>query len=551
MTKLSNAVLALAATLLATGAGAQVGFMLDHEQHMVPAELFGGDAVELEFSATKDFEPKAKLILVQGGTIGAGTKFSVTYSLVGAATFAEEVSNDNFKWGSWGPTVSDAEMSRCMVLDGPPRVGDAVNDADATRRAFCPLEAEMQVTREDGGKNDASVTFNLAVAGEEDIDNLVNPIRTDTNGDDAVGEGDNYAGMTRKIVFVLPDVNATGKVEVSTKIDQTTFGGGATRVAADFICYVMEGEPAMSVRKMTGCPTTVTPVAVHTVIDAGKDAEGTALPDIANVPGSGTISIEDRTTLLGAGGKAAEKITLSTIKVSGMFPAGLKDDSGNAVTEFSGALDGNLLVTVTSDNFNDGDTVTAVVTDAAKKVIGEKELDVRDGEASGSVDLTTDMVTVTYAPAGKEPLKHRALLTTKVMTEFTRANNANASATPAMSYLTLSGIKPDTARAYAIAPVTSTDRSNVRVTCESSQMCQVFLDCKDQAGMSWFWEDGTVLTGGETRVWQQSDIAMALDAESWTGRLSCEVLSTAPITVQVLTRSGDVLVNNTYVDTGG
>ena len=47
-------------------------------------------------------------------------------------------------------------------------------------------------------------------------------------------------------------------------------------------------------------------------------------------------------------------------------------------------------------------------------------------------------------------------------------------------------------------------------------------------------------------------IAEALGlAEGWEGRMSCDILSTAPISVQVLTRAAGVLVNNTDISEGG
>ena len=52
--------------------------------------------------------------------------------------------------------------------------------------------------------------------------------------------------------------------------------------------------------------------------------------------------------------------------------------------------------------------------------------------------------------------------------------------------------------------------------------------------------------------WDQMDIAGALGLDDgWTGRMRCDVLSSAEITVQVLTRSEGVLVNNTATSEGG
>ena len=116
------------------------------------------------------------------------------------------------------------------------------------------------------------------------------------------------------------------------------------------------------------------------------------------------------------------------------------------------------------------------------------------------------------------------------------------------------GIRDRVAKAYAIPPLTSTDTANVRVTCETSAKvrCNVFLDCKDQGGMNTFDEAGAMVGPGMTLRWSQMEIADALGvSEGWEGRLACDVLSSAPFTVQVLTRAVGVLVNNTAIGEGG
>ena len=145
---------------------------------------------------------------------------------------------------------------------------------------------------------------------------------------------------------------------------------------------------------------------------------------------------------------------------------------------------------------------------------------------------------------------HRTEFTVNASTEFTKADNRNRSAKAAKATLSLDGISGTGVKAYAIAPVGSTDEANVRVTCESSAMagCRVFFECRDQAGASEFGESGAAVGPNMTQRWNQEEIQNALDIDAWTGRLSCNVLATAPISVQVLTRSEGVLVNNTSVN---
>ena len=110
------------------------------------------------------------------------------------------------------------------------------------------------------------------------------------------------------------------------------------------------------------------------------------------------------------------------------------------------------------------------------------------------------------------------------------------------------------AKAYAIAPMTSTDIANVRITCESSAKagCNVFQDCTDEDGINTFGEAGAMVGPGMTERWSQMDIADALGLDDgWEGRMSCDVLSSAAITVQILTRAAGVLVNNTAISEGG
>ena len=105
-------------------------------------------------------------------------------------------------------------------------------------------------------------------------------------------------------------------------------------------------------------------------------------------------------------------------------------------------------------------------------------------------------------------------------------------------------------QAYAIPPAGSSDMGNVRVKCEVSTECPVYLECDDSAGESWFVQLDEPIPGRMTLRLTTDAIATQLGAAEagWDGRLSCNVLSTANISVQVLTRSGDVLVNNTYID---
>ena len=107
--------------------------------------------------------------------------------------------------------------------------------------------------------------------------------------------------------------------------------------------------------------------------------------------------------------------------------------------------------------------------------------------------------------------------------------------------------------AYAIPNPGAADIGNLRLRCESSGDCAVFLDCQDQSGttIGGFPEltvmpKATIVLNTKSTT-PGTSLARALGVETWPGRLSCEILSNANIGVQVLTRSNGTLVNNTYV----
>lgn len=149
-------------------------------------------------------------------------------------------------------------------------------------------------------------------------------------------------------------------------------------------------------------------------------------------------------------------------------------------------------------------------------------------------------------------------VTTSLSVDFSKATAADPKAMSKTAQLTYLGAGPSNPGAYAIAPKSAADNSNVRVKCEGNSPCQVYFACDSADGMDVFGKVGTKIPARSTMVFRsemasESDTAMELGAvvEGWTsGRLSCEVISAQSISVQVLTRSGGVLVNNTYVDDG-
>ena len=183
--------------------------------------------------------------------------------------------------------------------------------------------------------------------------------------------------------------------------------------------------------------------------------------------------------------------------------------------------------------------------------------------ATGNREVTPALAagtwTLYYVPDGVTPILQK-LIETEYTIDLQQASDAYHDQTfePLPLTLLIEGVNFQ-GYAYAIPPPAATDQGNVRIRCqEGVASCQVYLDCKDPSGSSVGNSgDGTLpsitLPGGGQITLQSyvlsgtRSLSAALGVAGWTGRLSCNIMSTNEIGVQVLTRSGGVLVNNTYV----
>ena len=181
------------------------------------------------------------------------------------------------------------------------------------------------------------------------------------------------------------------------------------------------------------------------------------------------------------------------------------------------------------------------------------------GEA-GEVDREEGIATHTlyYVPNGDDPLRPSEYRTS-FSVDFHVNGNRDKPAQTAL-HNTQYALAPagqaaaplEAARSAPAIPspeVGARDIGNVRIKCESATPCTVYLECDDASGESWFAELDEPIDGRATLRLTSEDIAEALgfDAgESWSDQLSCAILSSRDISVQVLTRTGNVLVNHTY-----
>lgn len=115
--------------------------------------------------------------------------------------------------------------------------------------------------------------------------------------------------------------------------------------------------------------------------------------------------------------------------------------------------------------------------------------------------------------------------------------------------ISFSGIQ-DVAYAYAVPNPGNADTGYLRIRCQVEGQCDVFLDCMDQDGVRI--GNGNLaevtIPGNTTMVYSsKTTLPTLLGVSSWEGRLACNVMSDKNISVQILTRSGGSLVNNTFI----
>ena len=199
-------------------------------------------------------------------------------------------------------------------------------------------------------------------------------------------------------------------------------------------------------------------------------------------------------------------------------------------------------------------TVTGPFGSGDMVYLGTKALTVAGGVASGSVGieglLQSKGMKVIYVPGGVDDLKPSTLVAVGML-DFDDGMNASPKSGPtATGGVSLGNIVYDgyTSQGYAYGVVRGggTDSSHVRIGCTSPSGCNVFLDCTDQAGMSYFGELD-MIGGNGTSVSSSDVIADALGGGWSSGRGSCSLVSNAALEVQHMVRAGHMLINNSVV----
>lgn len=238
---------------------------------------------------------------------------------------------------------------------------------------------------------------------------------------------------------------------------------------------------------------------------------------------------------------------------------------------------GDLIVTSAGD-YRDGDMVW-LDADGSRTAQASEMLAMGDGTASGTfdiADLAGDSTaargsiardegiaskTLYYAPNGDDglrPSEYRTGFSVDFQLDGNTDKPEQVSRFETMYATTVdpSGVGEPVAveatrTAGAVPALTAVDVGNLRIKCEVSSPCVIHLECDDVSGETWFARLDEPIPGRSTLHLTAADIAEALGIsveEGWDDSLSCAILGSRDISVQVLTRSGGVLVNHTYVE---
>ena len=456
--------------------------------------------------------------------IGGGTGPQYAKELFGGGQNPELNLNGGTVTVAYDFSTTNLSAARSANITFTLSAGTFVDPPNAL--VYSPTAADMSIMTTSGGPGSNSITY-------------------------AVRSVNTVAVNNATFTFTVPRITGVGSV-----LGAATPANPAVSIEVAVVPAVA-GQPG-------GFPafpamTTTADGRKHTVATSGSAVAlnaGDLTPPTGATSSVPVISLSDRTMTTGAtavtglpvGSRTAATI-LSTIR---LFRA-TAPVRADGTTQFLEDMNGNLVVTA-EGSFSQGDilffsTDTAYATSEALSVSG--------GTATLSLPLShlnngalDGMIRTLYYVAAQGMLR-QATISVSYRFDFTLENNkyADRIENAGSTVLTFSGIQ-DVAYAYAIPNPESGDTANMRIRCQGEAACSVFLDCMDQNGVrvgNGNLAEATIPGNALMHYSSKTTLPTLLGTGSWNGRISCNVMSNRDISVQVLVRSGDTLVNNTYV----
>ena len=477
----------------------------------VASEYFGGEArtVQLsKFDLAVDAGVQSPFVglNLDNGPITAGNVAEITFTLAGATLS--------------GP-ASPADLSRRDDNCG----GDAGTD--------------LTVSLAGGGaRGDSSVTFRVEVASGQTL------------------------GNNESICYRIPSLDATlttvsppgaavpvrGVTVTASKITQGASSGTPFPTVINGADYDHDKDSTTP-----AIPGPITLNKIFTVSDAVVTGLGTG--------DTGLVDVADRTkiakggtkdpSVVGTGGTMGLRVgtlsvTLAAANTLWKLSGGTSpDDAANPHPgKLQGALDPSLSGSIklsVGGRFQSGDVVIVSSDDAATALRATPS----GQTADVTVPIETGVRHIVYVPGGVDALKP-GTFAAGGMREFNDRRNNDAAIQP-MSYGTIKydGVEIE-GYAYGVVRGGGTDASYLRVTCEHTKACQVFLDCRDMDGNDYF-DAAPSIPAGDTKAWSSDAIAGVLGGGWASGRGRCDLHSNGELSVQHMVRAGHVLVNNSAV----
>lgn len=364
----------------------------------------------------------------------------------------------------------------------------------------------------------------------------------------------------RVFTFTVPRIVGVGSVLGADTSDPTEVSIGVT------VAPAVAGQPKAF--PVFPAMTTTDAARKHVIArsqSAFPVAAASLFPAVGATSSAPVIDVTDRTETAGTStttvtgvpaGSRTEGIVLSRFQI-GRNSMALKED-GTTQFEAATGSSGNLVVTA-EGAFKDGD-ILFFSTDDAYEAAEALTVSGRTATLSLPLDRTSGVLdnvvrTLYYLPAAEVAISQGTIAVSyrlDITVEDGDGNMYAARTVPVGSTrITFEGIR-NMAYAYAIPDPDAGDVSNMRIRCQGDAECDVFVDCRDKDGARIGGEDFAEITipgNGLMSFNSKTTLPGLLGVRSWTGRISCNVMSNSEsdIAVQVLTRSGGVLVNNTYV----
>ncbi len=515
--RVASAFAYVAALVLATGAWAAHWEMYSNNPVTYAKEIFGGEdpastglTLRVDNAETTDDDTTAtiendegtsidlKLYLPNDGSmsVGDGSELEVTFKLTGA---------------SFGQAVNWTDI--VVVGDNFAKVGGS---------------------QKDGRRNDTSVT--LKVTYGNDAGNA-----QDIEDNTIVGEEKMAVDTGYFIRFDLGSiVGYAGAGSVTASMEARVTDGPdnnfpTTAVVREAVAAVAAVEASDGVEAVLAVPAVIG--TSGTVATSGAAVTFVA----ADGSDAGQIDLDERGKLDGATKLEVASLSYDTDQKA------VEADGKTSFSDGKGAQ-ANIHITV-SGMVRDTDTIW-FDQDNDSKMGAKESLSITNGVASKSFRLSNvDAAgsSVYFEPDADTPMS-AGEIEAMFAVEYDDASAVDPDAEMASVELEYSGITME-ARAYAIPNPGMNDIGNVRIKCEADgdSMCTVFLDCNEQDGTPHFEELGSTIAAGATMVLQAGPIAEVLGVDEWAGRLSCDIWSDENVSAQVLVRSAESLINNTYI----